>query len=576
MELSNTAVPRYYGQFREAVLRREIPVNEEISLEMNRIDNLVKNRNVWYDGDVVEGWIAFCEAELTLTDGSDLKLLETFKLWGEQLLGWYYFVERSIYDPKEKRYIRKLVRKRLTNKQYLIIGRGAAKTMYGSTLQNWFLNVDPETTQQVTVAPTMNLADEILSPIRTSITRARGPLFQFLTEGSLHNTLGSRVNRQRLASTKKGIENFMTGSLLSIQPMSVDKLQGRHDKFATVDEWLSGDTRENPLVALEQGCAKQHDWGIVAMSSEGTIRNGVGDTIKMELLDILRGKYPDPHTSIWYYRLDDIKEISNPRMWVKANPNLDLTVSYETYQLEVERAENSPSTRNEILAKRFGIPTEEHAYFFAYEDTKCHNRQTFWGMPCSMGGDMSLGDDFYAFTFLFPLRKGFGVKTRCYITERTLFGLDRARREKYQEFIDEDSLVILDAPVIEASTVYPDLEDYIERNDFEVRAFGFDQYNSQDFVEMWTRDHGEHCVSKVIQGARTESVPLGELKKFAEDRLLFFDQKIMEFCMGNCIALQDTNGNRKLMKRHYEEKIDAVSALLDAYVQFKLHVQEFE
>lgn len=580
--LSNTATPLYYGQFRDAVMRGEIPVCKEISMEMNRIDALIANPGVYYDNLAVNGFIAFCESELTLTDGSDLFLLDTFKLWAEQIFGWYYFVERSIYEPnpdgKGGHYVRKMVKKRLINKQYLIVARGAAKSMYGSCIQNYFLNVDTTTTHQVTTSPTMKQSEEIMSPIRTAITRARGPLFQFLTEGSLQNTTGSKANRQKLASTKNGIENFLTGSLLEIRPMSIDKLQGLRCKIATIDEWLSGDIREDVVGAIEQGASKIDDYLIVAISSEGTVRNGSGDTIKMELMDILKGDYTNPHVSIWYYRLDDLEEVADPSKWLKANPNLGKTVTYEVYQLDVERAEKAPAARNDILAKRFGIPMEGYTYFFTYEETLPHRPRNFWSMPCAMGADMSQGDDFCAFTFLFPLSNGsFGVKTRCYITEFTLRKLPLAMRQKYEEFINEGSLQVLPGTVLDLDhDVYEDLDKHIIDCGYDVRAFGFDPYNAREFVERWTTENGPFGIEKVIQGAKTESVPLGELKKFAEERMLIFDEELMTFTMGNCIALEDTNGNRKLYKKRKEQKIDAVAAMMDAYVAFKLNKEAFE
>lgn len=580
--LSNTATPLYYGQFRDAVMRGEIPVNEEIAMEMNRIDSLIANPGVYYDNAAINGFVSFCEGELTLTDGSDLFLLDTFKLWAEQIFGWYYFVERSVYEPNQNggqgHYVRKMVKKRLINKQYLIIARGAAKSMYGSCIQNFFLNVDTTTTHQITTAPTMKQSEEIMSPIRTAITRARGPLFKFLTEGSLQNTTGSRANRQKLASTKNGIENFLTGSLLEIRPMSIDKLQGLRCKIATVDEWLSGDVREDVVGAIEQGASKIDDYLIVAMSSEGTVRNGSGDTIKMELLDILKGEYTNPHVSIWYYKLDNVEEVANPATWLKANPNLGKTVSYETYQLDVDRAEKAPAARNDILAKRFGIPMEGYTYFFTYEETLPHRPRNYWSMPCAMGADLSRGDDFCAFTFLFPLSNGsFGVKTRCYITEFTLCKLPLAMRQKYEEFINEGSLIVLPGTVLDLDhDVYDDLDKHISDCDYTVMAFGYDPYNAREFVERWTSENGPFGIEKVIQGARTESVPLGELKKFAEERMLIFDEELMTFTMGNCIALEDTNGNRKLYKKRKEQKIDAVAAMLDAYVAYKLNKEAFE
>ena len=581
MALSNTATPIYYGQFRDAVLRGEIPVNREIEMEMNRIDDLIANPGIYYDDEAIEGWVAYCENELTLTDGEDLKLLDTFKLWGEQIFGWYYFVDRSVYVPSENgqggRFVTKSVKKRLITKQYLIVARGAAKSMYGSTIQSYFLNVDTSTTHQITTAPTMKQAEEIMSPIRTSITRARGPLFQFMTEGSLQNTTGSKANRMKLASTKKGIENFLTNSLLEIRPMSIDKLQGLRVKVATVDEWLSGDIREDVIGAIEQGASKNDDYLIVAMSSEGTVRNGSGDTIKMEIMDILRGEYINPHVSIWYYKLDDIEEINDPRMWVKAQPNLGKTVSYETYQLDVERAEKAPATRNDILAKRFGIPMEGYTYYFTYEETIPHRRRDYWGMPCALGADLSQGDDFCAFTFLFPLANGsFGVKTRNYITSLTLMRLPSAMRIKYDEFMKEGSLIVLEGTVLDMMQVYEDLDDFIAKSEYDVRCFGFDPYNAREFVERWEQENGPFGIEKVIQGAKTESVPLGELKKLSEERMLLFDEELMCFAMGNCITLEDTNGNRKLLKKRYEQKIDAVAAMMDAYVAYKLNRDAFE
>lgn len=581
MALSNTATPIYYGQFRDAVIRGDIPVNREISMEMNRIDDLIANPGVYYDDEAINGFIEFCEKELTLTDGSDLALLDTFKLWAEQIFGWYYFEERSVYEPNEDghggKYVQKMVKKRLINKQYLIIARGAAKSMYGSCIQNYFLNIDVSTTHQITTAPTMKQSEEILSPIRTAITRARGPLFQFLTEGSLQNTTGSKANRQKLASTKKGIENFLTGSLLEIRPMNINKLQGLRCKIATVDEWLSGDIREDVIGAIEQGASKLDDWLIVAMSSEGTVRNGAGDTIKMELMDILKGDYINPHVSIWYYRLDDVQEVNDPAMWIKANPNLGKTVQYETYQLDVERAENAPAARNDILAKRFGIPMEGYTYFFTYEETLPHRQKTFWGMPCALGGDLSQGDDFCAFTFMFPLRNGsFGIKTRSYITSLTLSKLPGAMRIKYEEFIKEGSLIVMDGTVLDMMEVYEDLDKYIIDSDYDVRCFGFDPYNAKEFVERWEAENGPFGIVKVIQGAKTESVPLGELKILSEERMLIFDQELMCFAMGNCITLEDTNGNRKLLKKRHDQKIDNVAAMMDAYVAYKANKEAFE
>lgn len=588
MALSNTATPIYYGRFRDAVLRGEIPVNKEISMEMNRIDELIANPGIWYDDQAINGFIAYCENELTLTDGSDLRLLDSFKLWAEQLFGWYYFVDRSVYEPNPDghggHYVRKRIKKRLVNKQYLIVARGAAKSMYASCLQSYFLNVDPATTEQITTAPTMNQAEEVLSPIRTSITRARGPLFQFLTEGSLQNTTGSRANRQKLVSTKKGIENFMTGSIIKIKPMSIPKLQGLRVKLATVDEWLSCDIREDPIGAIEQGSRKEqganaedNDYLIVAISSEGTVRNGIGDTIKMELTDILKGEYKNPHVSIFWYKLDSIDEVSDPEMWMKAQPNIGKTVTYETYQLDVERAEKNPSVRNDILAKRFGLPMEGYTYYFTYEETIPHKKKEYWGMPCSLGIDLSQGDDFCAFTFLFPLRNGdFGIKTRNYITELTLMKLPSAMRAKYEEFISEGSLMVMPGTVLDMMQVYEDLDEFIIQKEYDVRAVGFDPYNAKDFIERWARENGPYGIEKVIQGAKTESVPLGELKKLAEQRMLLFDEDLMMFAMGNCITLEDTNGNRKLYKKRYEQKIDAVAAMMDAYIAWKNNRDAFE
>lgn len=579
--LSNRAVPKYYGLFRDAVLRGEIPVCQEISMEMNRVDALIANPGIYYDDLAVEGWIRYCENELTLTDGSDLHLLDSFKLWGEQIFGWYYFVDRSVYDPHKYKngggFVRKRIKKRLINKQYLIVGRGAAKSMYGSCIHSYYLNVDPSTTYQMTTAPTMKQAEEIMSPIRTSIVRSRGPYFKFLTAGSLQNTTGNRADRAKLASTKKGIENFLTNSLLEVRPMSIDKLQGMRPKISTVDEWLSGDIREDVVGAIEQGASKLDDYLIVAISSEGTVRNGSGDTIKMELLKILKGEYINPHVSIWYYKLDDVKEVANPAMWMKANPNIGKTVTYETYQLDVERAEQAPATRNDILAKRFGIPMEGYTYFFTYEETKRHRYCSYEGMPCSLGADLSRGDDFCAFTFLFPLRGGtFGVKTRSYISSLTLNRLPLARRGKYEEFINEGTLVVLDGTVLDMTEVYDDLDNHIESMDYDVRCFGYDPYNAKPFLERWVGENGEFAVEKVIQGAKTESVPLGELKLLASERMLLFDEELMTFTMGNCIVLEDTNGNRKLMKLRNDEKIDNVSAMLDAYVAYKANKDAFE
>lgn len=574
--LSNTATPRYYGEFRDAVLRGDIPVNEKISMEMNRIDELISNPEYYYDSNKVEGFIRFCETELTLTDGSDVKLLDSFKLWAEQIFGWWYYVERMIPVPG-KGYVKKRVLKRLINKQYLIVARGAAKSMYASFLQNYYLNVDRSTTKQITTAPTMKLAEEVVTPMATSIIRARGPLFKMLTAGSLQNTTGAAINRKLLASTKKGIENFLTGSICEIRPMTINKLQGLRAKLATVDEWLSGDLREDVIGAIEQGASKNDDYLIVAISSEGTVRNGPGDTIKMELMDILRGDYYNPHVSIWWYCLDDIEEINDYNTWLKANPNLGKTVTYEVYQLDVERAEKAPATRNDILAKRFGIPMEGYTYFFRYEETLVHRRRTFKGMACALGADMSMGDDFCAFTFMFPLRHGeFGVKTRCYITETTLSKLPPALRYKYDDFIREDSLIIMNGIVLDMMEVYEDLDDHIVKMDYDVRAFGYDPYNAAAFVERWERENSAFGVVKVPQGARTESVPLGELKKLAEERILLFDELIMQYCLGNAITIEDTNGNRKLYKRRLEEKIDSVAAMLDAYVAYKTIPEAFD
>ena len=581
MALSNTATPIYYGQFRDAVMRGEIPVCREISMEMNRIDDLIANPGIWYDDEAINGFIAYCENELTLTDGGDLHLLDTFKLWAEQIFGWYYFVERSVYEPNPNghggRYVKKTIKKRLTTKQYLIVARGAAKSMYGSCIQNFFLNVDTTTTHQITTAPTMKQAEEVMSPIRTSITRSRGPLFQFLTEGSIQNTTGSKANRMKLASTKKGIENFLTGSLLEIRPMSINKLQGLRCKISTVDEWLSGDIREDVIGAIEQGASKLDDYLIVAMSSEGTVRNGSGDTIKMELMDILKGEYINPHVSIWYYKLDSIEEVNNPEMWPKANPNLGKTVSYETYQQDVERAEKAPAARNDILAKRFGIPMEGYTYYFTYEETIPHRKRDYWQMPCSLGGDLSQGDDFCAFTFMFPLgNELFGIKTRNYISSSTLMKLPAAMRTKYDQVMMEGSLIVLEGTTLDMMEVYEDLDNHINECGYDVRSFGFDPYNAKEFVERWKSENGPFGIEKVVQGAKTESVPLGELKKLAEERKLLFDEELMMFAMGNCITLEDTNGNRKLLKKRYEQKIDAVAAMMDAYVAYKLNRDAFE
>lgn len=579
--LSNTATPIYYGAFRDSVLRGEIPVCREIEMEMNRIDELIKNPSIYYDDEAVEGFVKYCERELTLTDGEDLHLLDSFKLWAEQLFGWYYFVDRSVWEPNANgpggKYVNRTIKKRLINKQYLIVARGAAKSMYSSCIQSFYLNVDTSTTHQITVAPTMKQAEEVMGPIRTSITRSRGPLFKFLTEGSLQNTTGSKANRVKLAATKKGIENFLTGSLLEIRPMSVDKLQGLRCKIATIDEWLSCDVRENPIDAIEQGASKLDDYLIVATSSEGTVRNGVGDTIKMELMDILKGDYINPHVSIWYYKLDDVKEVADPGMWVKANPNLGKTVTYEVYQVDVEKAEKAPASRNDILAKRFGIPLEGYTYFFTYEETIPHRKQDFWNIPCSMGIDLSQGDDFCAFTFLFPLSHGrFGVKVRSYITSLTLNKLPLAARYKYEQFIKEGSLVIIDGNVLEMMDVYEDLDRFIIQTGYDVRAVGYDPYNAREFIERWSTENGPYCIEKVIQGAKTETVPLGELKTMAGERALIFDEELMAFAMGNAIVLEDTNGNRKLHKKRREQKIDNVSAMMDAYVAYKLNRDAFD
>lgn len=581
MSLSNIATPKYYGEFRDKVLRGEIPVCKEISMEMNRIDALIANPNFYYDDKAIDGFIAFCENECTLTDGSDLHLLDSFKLWAESIFGWWYFVDRSVYQPNKNghggRYVRKKIKKRLIHKQYLIVARGAAKSMYLSLIQNYFLNIDTSTTHQITTAPTMKQADEVVSPIRTAITRARGPFFKFLTEGSLQNTTGSKINRVKLASTKKGIENFLTGSLLEIRPMSIDKLQGLRPKIAGVDEWLSGDVRQDVVGAIEQGASKLDDYLIIAVSSEGTVRNSSGDTIKMELFDILKGDYINPHVSIWYYRLDSIDEVSNPEMWIKANPNLGKTVTYETYQLDVERAENAPASRNDILAKRFGIPMEGYTYFFTYEETIPHRKRNFWGLPCALGADLSQGDDFCAFDFLFPLpRGGFGVKVRSYITSKTLMKLPGAMRTKYEEFLNEGTLQVMDGTVLDMMDVYDDLEKHIEECKYDVRAFGYDPYNAKEFVTRWETENGPYAIEKVIQGSKSESVPLGELKKLSEEHLIEFDEELMSFSMGNAITLEDTNGNRKLLKKRYDQKIDNVAAMMDAYIAYKLHKEAFE
>ena len=581
MALSNTATPKYYGMFRDAVIRGEIPVNKEISMEMNRIDDLIANPGIWYDDEAVEGWILFCENELTLTDGEDLHLLDSFKLWGEQVFGWYYFIERSVYEPFPDghggQYVKKSIKKRLINKQYLIMGRGAAKSLYDTCIHAYYENVDTSTTHQITTAPTMKQAEEVMAPYRTAITRARGPLFKFLTEGSLQNTTGSRANRQKLVPTKKGIENFLTGSLLEVRPMSIDKLQGLRCKVASVDEWLSGDIREDVIGAIEQGASKNDDYLIIATSSEGTVRNGSGDTVKMELMEILKGDYINPHVSIWWYKLDSVDEVSNPEMWLKANPNLGKTVTYETYQLDVDRAEKAPATRNDILAKRFGIPMEGYTYYFTYEETLPHRKRDYWEMPCSLGADLSQGDDFCAFTFLFPLSNGsFGIKTRNYITEVTLMKLPMAMRMKYDEFMKEGSLIVMSGTVLDMMDVYDDLDNHIVERGYDVRSFGFDPYNAREFVERWERENGPFGIEKIIQGAKTESVPLGELKKLSEERMLLFDEELMTFAMGNCVTLEDTNGNRKLLKKRYEQKIDAVAAMMDAYIAYKLNKDAFE
>lgn len=580
MAMSNTAVPIYYGQFRDAVIRGEIPVNREVSLEMNRIDALIANPNIYYDDAPVEGFILYCEKELTLTDGSDLHLLPTFKLWAEQIFGWYYFVNRSVYEPgengEEGHYVDKVVKKRLTTKQYLIVARGAAKSMYAACIQAYFLNIDTSTTHQITTAPTMKQADEVMSPFRTAIIRSRGPLFKFLTEGSMQNTTGSKANRVKLASTKRGVENFLTGSILEVRPMSINKLQGLRPKISTIDEWLSGDLREDVVGAVEQGASKLDDFLIVAISSEGTVRNGSGDTIKMELADILKGEYQAPHISIWHYRLDELEEVGDPSTWLKANPNLGKTITYETYQLDVERAEKAPAARNDILAKRFGIPMEGYTYFFTYEETLVHPKREYWQLPCAMGADLSQGDDFCAFTFLFPLPRGYGIKTRSYITTVTLHKLPGAMRQKYEEFIAEGSLHVLEGEVLDMMEVYDDLEAHIERKSYDVRALGYDPYNAKEFVTRWEAENGPFGIEKVIQGARTESVPLGELKTLSEERILKFDQALMTFAMGNAITMEDTNGNRKLLKKRQDAKIDNVAAMMDAWVAYKLNKEAFE
>ena len=578
--LSNTAVPKYYGEFREKVLAGEIPVNEMVSMQMNRIDDFIRNPGIYYDESAIDGFIKFCEEECTLTDGTDVNLLDSFKLWAEDVFCWYYFVDKSVYVPspngKGGRYVIKRVKKRLTQKQYLIVGRGAAKSLYESFIQQYFLSVDTSTTHQITTAPTMKQSEEVMSPIRTAIIRSKGPLYKFLTDGSLQNTTGSRANRQKLVSTKKGIENFLTGSLLEIRPMNVDKLQGLRPRISTIDEWLSGDVREDVVGAIEQGASKMDDYLIIAVSSEGTVRNGPGDTIKMELLDILKGDYNNPHVSIWWYKLDDVKEVNDPAMWVKANPNIGYTVSYEAYQQDVERAEKAPAVRNDILAKRFGIPLEGYTYFFTYEETLPCRKQDYWGMPCALGGDLSQGDDFCAFTFLFPLRKGFGVKVRSYITERTYQKLPPAMRVKYDEFIQEGSLIVMNGTVLDVDDVYDDLDRHITDTGYDVRCFGFDPYNAKEFVNRWCTENGPFGVEKVIQGAKTESVPLGDIKHLSSDGLLYFDEVLMQFCMGNAITLEDSNGNRKLMKRRHEAKIDNIAALMDAYVAYKANKEAFD
>lgn len=581
MSLSNTAVPRYYGKFRDAVVRGEIPICKEISMEMNRIDDLIDNPGMYYDDLAVEGFIKYCENELTLTDGEDLHLLDSFKLWAEEIFGWYYFVERTVYEPDPNghggHYVKKRIKKRLINKQYLIVARGAAKSMYAACIQSYFLNVDTSTTKQVTTSPTMKQSEEVLLPIKTSITRARGPLFKFLTEGSLQNTTGSKMNRMKLASTKKGIENFLTGSLLEIRPMSIDKLQGLNSRINTVDEWLSGDVREDVIGALEQGASKNDDWLIVAISSEGTVRNGSGDTVKMELMKILKDEYRNPHVSIWWYKLDDISEVARPEMWLKANPNLGKTVTYETYQLDVDRMEYAPSTRNDILAKRFGIPMEGYTYFFTYDETQPGNHTEYWGMPCAMGADLSQGDDFCSFSFLFPLRNGcFGVKTRNYISEVTMAKLPLAMRDKYEHFVKEGSLIVMKGAILDLMEVYEDLDNHIIESDYDVRCFGYDPYQATAFVDRWERENGPFGIVKVPQGARTESVPLGELKTLASEKMLNFDEELMSFCMGNCIVMEDTNGNRKLSKKRHDAKIDSVASTMDAFIAYKLNKEAFE
>lgn len=581
MALSNTATPRYYGEFREAVLRGEIPVCREISMEMNRIDEWIEHPGIYYDDEAVEGWVRFCENEMTLTDGSDLYLLDTFKLWGEQVFGWYYFVQRSVFEPNKNghggKYVRKRIKKRLITKQYLIVARGAAKSLYDELIHAYFLTVDTSTTHQITTAPTMRLAEEVMSPFKTAIARARGPLFKFLTEGSLQNTTGSKANRQKLYASKKGIENSLTNSLLEIRPMSIDKLQGLRCKIATVDEWLSCDIREDPIGAIEQGASKNEDYLIIATSSEGTVRNGSGDTIKMELMKTLKGEYVNPHVSIWYYKLDEIEEVAQPDKWIKAQPNIGKTVSYEVYQLDVEKAEQNPAARNDILAKRFGIPMEGYTYFFTYEETVPHRKRDFWSLPCAMGVDLSQGDDFCAFTFLFPLSNGcFGVKARSYISSRTLYKLPSGPRAKYDQFIQEGSLIVLDCTILDMMDVYEDLMCYIDQSQYDVRAVGFDPYNARDFIERWSKENGGYAIEKVIQGRRTESVPLGEIKVMAQERILLFDEELFSFTMGNCVTIEDVNGNRMLLKKRYDQKIDNVAALMDAWVAYKLHKEEFE
>lgn len=581
MALSNTAVPKYYGMFRDAVIRGEIPVCKEVEMQMNRIDDLIANPGIYYDDQAVEGFINFCEAELTLTDGRDLKLLDSFKLWAEDLFGWWYFVDKSVYQPNPDghggHYVKKRIKNKLIKKQYLIVARGAAKSQYESYVHNYYLNVDTSTTHQVHTSPTMRQAEEVLAPMRTSITRARGPLFQFLTEGSLQNTTGSKANRVKLAATKKGIENFLTGSLCEIRPMSIDKLQGLNSKINTVDEWLSGDVREDVIGALEQGASKNDDYVIIAVSSEGTVRNGPGDTIKMELMDILKGEYINPHVSIWWYKLDSVDEVGNPEMWLKANPNLGKTVSYETYQLDVERAEKAPAARNDILAKRFGLPMEGYTYFFTYEETLPHKKREYWQMPCSLGADLSQGDDFCAFTFLFPLSNGlFGIKTRNYISKLTLDKLPLAMRNKYEDFMNEGSLIVLEGTVLDMMEVYEDLDNHITERDYDVRCFGFDPYNAKEFVNRWESENGPFGLETVVQGAKTETVPLGELKKLSEEGMLLFDEELMTFAMGNCIVMEDTNGNRKLLKKRRDAKIDAVAAMMDAYEAYKRNKDAFE